>query len=79
MARRYTFICDGCDLSIQSTSGKLPGSWADCRIHLTGFATWPSGFSRELDFSRLLCPTCQHLAQRRADPDDWPRTAEEAT
>lgn len=77
MARKFIYICDGCDLEITTGSDRNPSGWADVRIGLEGLSNWLSGGNSSPVFHVILCAHCQLIVAEQANPKAWPRTKKE--
>lgn len=73
MARRYVFICDGCETRHEQKQQTLPTAWSDVSIVVDGFTNWAAGSGKNFEAGRLLCGQCQIRLREVVDPRDWPR------
>lgn len=73
MARKFMFICDGCDSELTRTQVDLPSNWADATVIVDGLTNWITGGGRRIDQTFLLCSQCQIILAERANPGKWVR------
>lgn len=78
MARKYTYICDGCGHEVTTDRAAPPGYWTEVNITLDGFTNWRSGGGPTMTFYGLLCGQCQLRAADLADPAKWEKPGEVA-